>query len=102
VIKGCKDKKILSNYKELCFFSFSSRYCLQIEAMFTGIIETVGLLEDVWETGGNRSFLVSSSITPELKTDQSLAHNGICLTVENIRDHTYPGQNQRRPVEKRG
>jgi riboflavin synthase len=57
--------------------------------MFTGIIESVGLLEEVWETGGNRSFLVSSPITPELKVDQSLAHNGICLTVENIRDHSY-------------
>lgn len=57
--------------------------------MFTGIIETVGLLEEVWENGGNRSFLISSPITPELKVDQSLAHNGICLTVENIRNNTY-------------
>ncbi len=57
--------------------------------MFTGIIETLGLLEEVWEHGGNRSFRVSSPITPELKVDQSLAHNGICLTVENFRDNTY-------------
>jgi riboflavin synthase len=89
VIKGCKDKKILSNNKELCFFSFSSRYCCQIQAMFTGIIETVGLLEEVREAGGNRSFLVRSAITPELRVDQSLAHNGICLTVEKIVQDTY-------------
>lgn len=57
--------------------------------MFTGIIETVGLLEEVRENGGNRSFLVHSAITSELKVDQSLAHNGICLTVENIRNSSY-------------
>jgi len=52
--------------------------------MFTGIIETVGTLEEVHENGGNRSFLIRSALTPELKVDQSLAHNGICLTVEKI------------------
>lgn len=52
--------------------------------MFTGIIETLGLIEDVVESGGNRSFLVRSSIAPELKVDQSLSHSGICLTVEKI------------------
>lgn len=51
--------------------------------MFTGIIESLGILEDVVENGTNRSFQISSPISHELKTDQSLSHNGICLTVEN-------------------
>lgn len=57
--------------------------------MFTGIIETVGVLEEVRENGGNRSFLIRSAITQELKVDQSLAHNGICLTVEKIENDLY-------------
>jgi riboflavin synthase len=54
--------------------------------MFTGIIESMGILEDVVENGTNRSFRISSPISQELKIDQSLSHNGICLTVENIAD----------------
>lgn len=57
--------------------------------MFTGIIENAGIIEQVTETGGNRSFRVRSSLTPELKVDQSLSHDGICLTVEEIDGQTY-------------
>lgn len=57
--------------------------------MFTGIIENAGIIEQVTETGGNRSFRVRSSLTPELKVDQSLSHDGICLTVEGIEGQTY-------------
>jgi riboflavin synthase len=57
--------------------------------MFTGIIETVGVLEEIRESGGNRNFLVRSSITGELKVDQSLSHNGICLTVEQKDNEIY-------------
>jgi riboflavin synthase len=57
--------------------------------MFTGIIENAGIIEQVTETGGNRSFRVRSSLTPELKVDQSLSHDGICLTVEGIDGQTY-------------
>jgi riboflavin synthase len=57
--------------------------------MFTGIIETLGILEKVTESGGNRSFYIRSAVTPELKVDQSLAHNGICLTVEEIEGNIY-------------
>jgi riboflavin synthase len=52
--------------------------------MFTGIIESLGVVEEVRENGKNRSFLVSSPLSHELKIDQSLSHNGICLTVESI------------------
>lgn len=58
-------------------------------AMFTGIIESAGTIEKVTETGGNRSFLVRSPLSRELKVDQSLSHNGICLTVERISGESY-------------
>jgi riboflavin synthase len=57
--------------------------------MFTGIIEHTGTIEQVSETGGNRSFLVRSPLSGELKVDQSLSHNGICLTVEKLDGALY-------------
>lgn len=53
--------------------------------MFTGIIETMGTIREMSTKGSNRSFWVDSRLAPELKVDQSLSHNGICLTVEEIR-----------------
>ncbi|MBX2966227.1 MAG: riboflavin synthase [Cyclobacteriaceae bacterium] len=52
--------------------------------MFTGIIEALGRVERVVEDQANRHFLVSSPISEALKTDQSVAHNGVCLTVTNV------------------
>lgn len=49
--------------------------------MFTGIIEGLGLLEDIRREGKNFHFVISSDISKELKVDQSVAHNGCCLTV---------------------
>jgi riboflavin synthase len=57
--------------------------------MFTGIIENAGIIEKVKESGGNRTFWVRSPLAPDLKVDQSLSHNGICLTVEAIEGDTY-------------
>lgn len=57
--------------------------------MFTGIIESAGTIAQVLENGGNRSFLVESPLSGELKVDQSLSHNGICLTVERIDGPLY-------------
>ena len=54
--------------------------------MFTGIIETTGTVIEVTGTGNNKTFLISSALAPELKVDQSLSHNGVCLTVEEIKD----------------
>lgn len=50
--------------------------------MFTGIIETLGSVVHVDQQGTNRTFWISSSISDQLKVDQSLSHNGVCLTVE--------------------
>ena len=57
--------------------------------MFTGIIETLGRVIKVEEIGSNLQLTISSSITAELKIDQSVSHNGICLTVVLIDDDNY-------------
>lgn len=54
--------------------------------MFTGIIEAVGRVELVRQQGSNLSFRISSPISHELKVDQSVSHNGVCLTVESTGD----------------
>lgn len=52
--------------------------------MFTGIIEEIGVVEKVEHEQGNIHFTLSTGFTNELKIDQSLAHNGVCLTVVSI------------------
>ncbi len=54
--------------------------------MFTGIIEKTGTIKEVITSGSNKSFWVGSPLAVELKVDQSLSHNGVCLTVEETRD----------------
>ncbi len=49
--------------------------------MFTGIIETTGRIKKIEREGGNYHFYIQSAISRELKVDQSLAHDGVCLTV---------------------
>jgi riboflavin synthase len=57
--------------------------------MFTGIIEALGVVQEVAANGTNKSFWIRSGLAAELKVDQSLAHNGVCLTVEEIRGDGY-------------
>lgn len=57
--------------------------------MFTGIIEAVGVIEKIEEKGSNINFTLTCPFTSELKIDQSLAHNGCCLTVVEIKDNQY-------------
>jgi riboflavin synthase len=57
--------------------------------MFTGIIETMGTITHIEREGGNVHYSLSSNITHELKIDQSLAHNGVCLTVTAIDGDQY-------------
>jgi riboflavin synthase len=71
------------------FLVFSSEIVPQNQAMFTGIIEESGIITAVSELGGNRTFQVESPLAGQLKVDQSLSHNGICLTVEAIRGSQY-------------
>ncbi|MBS9773759.1 MAG: riboflavin synthase [Tenacibaculum sp.] len=57
--------------------------------MFTGIVETLGKIKKLEEKKGNLHITVKSSITNELKIDQSVAHNGVCLTVVDIKNDEY-------------
>ncbi|WP_190810272.1 riboflavin synthase [Flagellimonas sp. S3867] len=57
--------------------------------MFTGIIETLGKVKKLENDGGNLHLTIASEITPELKIDQSVAHNGVCLTVVSMDDDAY-------------
>jgi riboflavin synthase len=57
--------------------------------MFTGIIETLGTIKSLEKDGENIHISVQSNITNELKIDQSVAHNGVCLTVVAIKDAIY-------------
>jgi len=57
--------------------------------MFTGIIETLGTIQEIKKEKDNIHITIDSSITAELKIDQSVSHNGICLTVVAIKDTSY-------------
>lgn len=57
--------------------------------MFTGIIESLGSVTHLKKDQDNLHISIKSNITNELKVDQSVAHNGVCLTVVNINDDEY-------------
>jgi riboflavin synthase len=57
--------------------------------MFTGIIETLAKVENIAKENSNMHFTFSSAITGELKIDQSVSHNGVCLTVVKIDGNKY-------------
>ena len=68
--------------------------------MFTGIIETLGIIKDLKKDNDNLDITVSSNITHELKIDQSVAHNGVCLTVVAISNSEYTVTAIRETIEK--
>ncbi len=57
--------------------------------MFTGIIEAIGSISSISEEGTNKKFQITSSLANELHIDQSISHDGVCLTVESVRDNKY-------------
>jgi riboflavin synthase len=57
--------------------------------MFTGIVEAIGIIKKIERESGNLRFSIQSPFTGELKIDQSVSHNGVCLTVTNIRGEEY-------------
>ena len=57
--------------------------------MFTGIVEEIGKITEIKESGSNLNIKVKAKMTPELKIDQSVSHNGICLTVVSMEDEEY-------------
>ena len=57
--------------------------------MFTGIIEEVGEVAEIRAKGGNLHYTISASFVAELEVDQSIAHNGVCLTVTELQEDKY-------------
>ena len=57
--------------------------------MFTGIIEDLGILKKIEKEKGNINLYFKSKLTQELKIDQSLSHNGVCLTVVSVDNDIY-------------
>ena len=57
--------------------------------MFTGIVEEVGEVLDVSATGGNMDFVIKAHMAAELRVDQSVSHNGVCLTVVELNGDRY-------------
>ena len=57
--------------------------------MFTGIIEAIGEITEVLTRQSNREFYIKGSLAHELKIDESLSHNGVCLTIEDIKNDIY-------------
>jgi riboflavin synthase len=58
-------------------------------AMFTGIIEAQGIVKETATTGTNKTFWIESPLSSSLKPDQSIAHDGVCLTVEEVGDNRH-------------
>jgi len=57
--------------------------------MFTGIVEAIGIVSNIKREGTNIHFTIDSPISAELKIDQSIAHNGVCLTVVACDQHKH-------------
>ncbi len=57
--------------------------------MFTGIIETTGIIQQVQRSGSNVDISIESDIAHELQPDQSVAHDGVCLTVTEVNGNSY-------------
>ncbi len=57
--------------------------------MFTGIIETMGIVKNITADGSNKTIWIESGISNELKVDQSVSHSGVCLTIEEIKENSH-------------
>lgn len=68
--------------------------------MFTGIIEALGKVVGTTVVGSNKRFTIECPFTHELKVDQSVSHNGVCLTVEEVAGDAYTVTAIRETLEK--
>ena len=57
--------------------------------MFTGIIECLGKITDIKINGSNKTFWIESTISELLKIDESISHDGVCLTIEEVKDNSH-------------
>ncbi len=74
---------------EKAIFAYSLKARSLKNLMFTGIIESFGTIQKITKEGTNVHFDLESSLAAELKIDQSLAHDGVCLTVVETKPDTY-------------
>jgi riboflavin synthase len=74
-------------FYELTIFTIKGK--INLTEMFTGIIESLGKLRSVSKNDSNVTFNIESEIATELKVDQSVSHNGVCLTVESVSENSY-------------
>ncbi|MEO8823965.1 MAG: riboflavin synthase [Ginsengibacter sp.] len=57
--------------------------------MFTGIIKALGKIDEVFALGSNKIFFIESDLSKQLKVDESISHNGVCLTIEEIQGNKF-------------
>jgi riboflavin synthase len=57
--------------------------------MFTGIIQSIGKVKKIVINGNNRTFTIKSELATDVDTDESVSHNGICLTIETVHKNHY-------------
>ena len=69
--------------------------------MFSGIVEEMAILRGIEHEQENIHFTFQCSFTKELKIDQSIAHNGVCLTVVRFQDDTYTVTAMKETLERR-
>lgn len=62
---------------------------IYLSPMFTGIIESTGIVKEVIINGSNKTFWITSPLSNQFKTDQSVSHSGVCLTVEEIWENSH-------------
>jgi len=60
-----------------------------LAGMFTGIVEATGTVQQIITNGTNKTFWIKSPLSNEFKVDQSVSHDGVCLTVEEIKDGSH-------------
>ena len=68
--------------------------------MFTGIIRETGIIQEISTDKTNKIFWIESEVAPRLGIDESVCHNGVCLTVEEVKEKTYRVTAIRETLEK--
>lgn len=91
-----KDKRNILNIEIACLNTGFTK----ITKMFTGIIESTGKIISQQDFGSNKSFWIESGISSQLKIDESVCHNGICLTVEEIKNNAHKVTAIKETIEK--
>ena len=68
--------------------------------MFTGIIESLGKVISIENKGANKSFWIESEISPHIKIDESISHDGVCLTIEEFNSTAHKATAIKETIDK--